>query len=99
VLDHRAPTAALPELPERRAFERTGRSAVERLAVLAVARDVSAMPASMVAQLALWPDDLAHWARASASPSRSSTTPSRRASRTRACASSSRGVSTCRSAS
>jgi hypothetical protein len=64
VLDHRAPTAALPELPERRAFERTGRSAVERLAVLAVARDVAAMPASLVVQLALWPDDLAHWARA-----------------------------------
>lgn len=57
-------SAALPDPPERRAFERTGRSAVERLAVLAVARDVAAMPASLVVQLALWPDDLAHWARA-----------------------------------
>jgi DNA-binding transcriptional regulator YdaS (Cro superfamily) len=54
----------VPDPPERRAFERTGRSAVERLAVLAVARDVAAMPASLVVQLALWPDDLAHWARA-----------------------------------
>jgi hypothetical protein len=56
--------AALPEPPDRRAFERTGRSAVERLAILAVARDVAAMPASLVVQLALWPGDLAHWARA-----------------------------------
>ena len=54
----------LPDAPERRAFDRTGRSAVERLAVLAVARDVAAMPASLVVQLALWPADLAHWARA-----------------------------------
>jgi hypothetical protein len=57
------PRTTLPEPPERRAFERTGRSAVERLAIVAVARDVAAMPASTVAQLALWPDDLAHWAR------------------------------------
>lgn len=55
--------AALPEPPEHRAFDRTGRSAVERLAVLAVARDVAAMPASLVVQLALYPADLAHWAR------------------------------------
>ena len=29
-----------------------------------MARDVAAMPASLVVQLAVWPDDLAHWARA-----------------------------------
>ncbi len=61
---HHAARVTLPDPPERRAFERTGRSTVERLAVLAVARDVAAMPASLVVQLALWPDDLAHWARA-----------------------------------
>jgi hypothetical protein len=64
VRDAAVPALTLPDLPERRAFERTGRSAVERLAVLAVARDVAAMPASLVVQLAVWPDDLAHWARA-----------------------------------
>jgi hypothetical protein len=64
VSDRPAPVARLPEPPERRAFDRDGRSAVERLAVLAVARDVAAMPASLVVQLAVWPDDLAHWARA-----------------------------------
>lgn len=63
-MSNRAPNEShLPTPPEHRAFDRTGRSAVERLAVLAVARDVAAMPASLVVQLALWPDDLAHWAR------------------------------------
>ena len=44
--------------------ERTGRNAVERKAVLRVQTDVASMPASLVVQLALWPDDVAHWARA-----------------------------------
>lgn len=63
MLNPPTPPGQLPQAPERRAFDRTGRSAVERLAVLAVARDVAAMPASLVVQLALWPADLAHWAR------------------------------------
>jgi len=44
--------------------ERTGRNAIERKAVFRVQSDVAAMPASLVVQLALWPDDVAHWARA-----------------------------------
>lgn len=44
--------------------ERTGQTPVERAAVRTVARDVAAMPASLVVQLALWPDELARWARA-----------------------------------
>ncbi len=43
--------------------ERTGTTAVEQLAVRTVAREVAAMPASLVVQLALWPDELARWAR------------------------------------
>ncbi|GJG88420.1 hypothetical protein tb265_36010 [Gemmatimonadetes bacterium T265] len=43
--------------------ERTGSTHVERLAVQTVAREVAAMPASLVVQLALWPDELARWAR------------------------------------
>lgn len=51
----RTDTADLPE--------RTGATAVERIAVRTVAREIAAMPASMVVQLALWPDELARWAR------------------------------------
>lgn len=43
--------------------ERTGTTHIEQLAVRTVARDVAAMPASLVVQLALWPDELARWAR------------------------------------
>ena len=44
--------------------ERTGATHVEHLAVRTVAREIAAMPASLVVQLALWPDELARWARA-----------------------------------
>lgn len=44
--------------------ERTGTTHVEQLAVRTVAREIAAMPASLVVQLALWPDELARWARA-----------------------------------
>lgn len=43
--------------------ERTGATRVEQLAVRTVAREIAAMPASLVVQLALWPDELARWAR------------------------------------
>lgn len=43
--------------------ERTGTTLVEQIAIRTVARDVAAMPASLVVQLALWPDELARWAR------------------------------------
>lgn len=43
--------------------ERTGATHVEQLAVRTVAREIAAMPASLVVQLALWPDELARWAR------------------------------------
>lgn len=52
---HASDTAALPA--------RDGQNRVERLAVATVAREVAAMPASLVVQLALWPDELAAWAR------------------------------------
>ena len=52
--------ARTSELPER-----TGSTHVEQLAVRTVAHEVAAMPASLVVQLALWPDELARWARAS----------------------------------
>jgi hypothetical protein len=54
--------AAAPVGRARR--ERNGRNAVERKAVFRVQTDVASMPASLVVQLALWPDDVAHWARA-----------------------------------
>lgn len=44
--------------------ERTGTTHVEQIAVRTVAREIAAMPASLVVQLALWPDELARWARA-----------------------------------
>jgi hypothetical protein len=43
--------------------ERTGRNPIERKAVLRVQSDIAAMPASLVVQLALWPDEIAAWAR------------------------------------
>lgn len=45
------------------ARERDGRNAVERKALYRVRREVAAMPASLVVQLALWPDEIAAWAR------------------------------------
>jgi hypothetical protein len=44
--------------------DRTGRNVIERQAVALVAREIAAMPASLVVQLALWPDEIASWARA-----------------------------------
>lgn len=55
-----APRSDAATLPER-----TGTTRVERLAVRTVEREVAAMPASLVVQLALWPDELARWARVS----------------------------------
>lgn len=43
---------------------RTGDSRIERLAAQRVRESVAAMPASLVVQLAMWPDELARWARA-----------------------------------
>lgn len=43
---------------------RTGESRIERLAAQRVRESVAAMPASLVVQLAMWPDELARWARA-----------------------------------
>jgi hypothetical protein len=56
-------TAAYDQLPIAVQRERSGDNPVERLAVAVVRRDVAAMPASLVVQLALWPDEVAHWAR------------------------------------
>ena len=44
--------------------ERSGRNAIERKAVLRVQQEIAAMPASLVVQLAMWPDHVAAWARA-----------------------------------
>lgn len=44
--------------------QRTGASSIERAAVARVRAAVASMPASLVVQLALWPDELARWARA-----------------------------------
>ncbi|HKG91856.1 MAG TPA: hypothetical protein VKA84_08200 [Gemmatimonadaceae bacterium] len=44
--------------------ERSGRNAIERKAVLRVQQEIAAMPASLVVQLAIWPDHMAAWARA-----------------------------------
>ena len=56
-------TSAYDQLPTAIQRERTGDNPVERLAVAVVRREVAAMPASLVVQLALWPDEVAHWAR------------------------------------
>ena len=61
-----APRTSQPlydQLPTATRPERTGDNPVERLAVAVVRREIAAMPASLVVQLALWPDDIAHWAR------------------------------------
>jgi len=47
---------------------RDGRNAVERKAVSRVRREIAAMPASLVVQLALWPDEIAAWARGETIP-------------------------------
>ena len=57
-------SAARDVPPPARPRQRSGNNPIERKAVLRVQRDVAAMPASLVVQLALWPDDIAHWARA-----------------------------------
>jgi hypothetical protein len=44
--------------------QRTGASRIEQRGVARVREHVSRMPASLVVQLALWPDELARWARA-----------------------------------
>jgi hypothetical protein len=43
---------------------RTGDTRIERMAIARVRTSIAAMPASLVVQLALWPDELARWARA-----------------------------------
>ncbi|MFL5576278.1 MAG: hypothetical protein ACJ79S_09965 [Gemmatimonadaceae bacterium] len=43
--------------------ERDGGNPVERRALARVRREVAAMPASLVVQLAIWPDEIAAWAR------------------------------------
>lgn len=43
---------------------RDGRNAIERQASTLVRHEIAAMPASLVVQLALWPDEIASWARA-----------------------------------
>lgn len=43
---------------------RTGSTRIEQRAIARVRTLVAAMPASLVVQLALWPDELARWARA-----------------------------------
>lgn len=50
-----------------RSVARDGRNPVERKAVARVQREIAAMPASLVVQLALWPDEIAAWARAEGS--------------------------------
>ena len=43
---------------------RDGRNVIERQAIALVRHEIAAMPASLVVQLALWPDEIASWARA-----------------------------------
>lgn len=45
-----------------RAGQRTGESPVERRALNRLRAELDAMPASLVVQIALWPDKLADWA-------------------------------------
>ena len=56
--------AGTTSLVTGRSFDRTGRNPVERKAIARVQREIAAMPASLVVQLALWPDEIAAWARA-----------------------------------
>jgi hypothetical protein len=51
------------QLPSAVRRERNGQNAVERLAITVVRREIAAMPASLVVQLALWPAEIAGWAR------------------------------------
>ncbi|MBV9880441.1 MAG: hypothetical protein JO180_08090 [Gemmatirosa sp.] len=51
------------QLPTALRRERDGANAIERLAIDVVRRETAAMPASLVVQLALWPDEVATWAR------------------------------------
>jgi hypothetical protein len=51
------------QLPTQRRAERDGRNVVERLAIAVVRREIAALPASLVVQLAFWPDEIAAWAR------------------------------------
>lgn len=52
------------DLPPVERPPRTGDTRIERMAVDRVRTAIAAMPASLVVQLALWPDELARWARA-----------------------------------
>jgi hypothetical protein len=56
-------TSRYDQLPQRVRTERDGQNAVERLAIAVVRREIAALPASLVVQLALWPDEIASWAR------------------------------------
>ena len=49
--------------PPSRGRIRDGRNAIERQAIALVRHEIAAMPASLVVQLALWPDEIAGWAR------------------------------------
>lgn len=46
-----------------RSRTRDGRNAIERQAITLVRHETAAMPASLVVQLAFWPDEIAAWAR------------------------------------
>src|SRR4051812_20402345 len=59
---HSSPSV-FAQLPSATRPERSGQNAIERLAVDVVRREIAAMPASLVVQLALWPDEVAGWAR------------------------------------
>lgn len=56
-------SSAYDQLPQHTRLERDGANAVERLAFAVVRREIAALPASLVVQLALWPDEIASWAR------------------------------------
>lgn len=46
-----------------RSVVRDGGNPIERKAIARVQREVGAMPASLIVQLAIWPDEIAPWAR------------------------------------
>ena len=60
---HRA-ADRMQDVPLAVRVQRTGTSRIEQRAVTRVREEVARMPASLVVQLALWPDELARWARA-----------------------------------
>jgi len=62
-MGYSASDSLFAQLPTATRRERTGQNAVERLAIAVVRREIAAMPASLVVQLALWPDEVAAWAR------------------------------------